>query len=574
MPILFDGWADILVSAALAMMVSGLVVYRWQRHRYEELLQQLAEQAVELDDLRVRYEPLTALAEQLQQQLDTSRLAVHEQELEATRWRERANALQLQWQRQQQQVQQQDQQHRERIQHQEAQMREQQERLLQQQREQLESFQQKSRDQLNLLQTQLRQSQAELAREQQARVLEQQHSDEKLALLQSNREQLLKDFELLSQKVFEQKQQQFSEHSKLGLDAVLNPFREQLDGLRKKVEDVYVSDSKDRAALQNQISELQRLNQQITDEAHALTTALRGEHKTQGNWGEMVLENVLERSGLRKGEEYRREQSFRDEDGQTLRPDVIVDLPDGKHLIIDSKVSLTAYTDYVNADDDSGRAAAIRRHVESVRNHIRGLGAKAYQQLPGLNSPEMVFMFMPVEPAFMLAFQQDESLFSQAFEQKIVVVTPTTLLATLRTVASLWALERRNRNTEQLADHARRLYDKLVVVVEKFEKVGNQLDSVNRSWDDAWKSLKTGRGNLISQADGFVTLGVRVKKELGRQLREEARADHELQEALAQERVAVVADAGDDRDDDVQAGPTLASDAVPSAQSRLALEGK
>ena len=545
MPILFDGWADILVSAALAMMVSGLVVYRWQRHRYEELLQQLAEQAVELDDLRVRYEPLTALAEQLQQQLDTSRLAVHEQELEATRWKERANALQLQWQRQQQQVQQQEQQHRERIQHQEAQMREQQERLMQQQREQLESFQQKSRDQLNLLQTQLRQSQAELAREQQARVLEQQHSEEKLALLQANREQLLKDFESLSHKVFEQKQQQFSEHSRLSLDAVLNPFREQLDGLRRKVEDVYVADSKDRAALQNQIGELHRLNQQITSEAHALTTALRGEHKTQGNWGEMVLENVLERSGLRKGEEYRREQSFTDEDGQTLRPDVIVDLPDGKHLIIDSKVSLTAYTDYVNADDDSSRAAAIRRHVESVRAHIRGLGNKAYQQLPGLNSPEMVFMFMPVEPAFVLAFQQDESLFSQAFEQKIVVVTPTTLLATLRTVASLWALERRNRNTEKLADQARRLYDKLVVVVDKFDKVGNQLESVNRSWDDAWKSLKSGRGNLISQADAFVTLGVRVKKELGRQLREEANADHELHEALEQQAPLPLEDADD-----------------------------
>jgi DNA recombination protein RmuC len=546
-----DQLQTLIMVGALAAALCGFVVYRWQRRRYEALAQQMALQTAELDNLREQYDQSSELAIVLQQHLDTARLGVHEHQVEATRWQERATSQQQQLQRLEQQYRHLEHQHhqleqqgRERQQQLLEQARLQHDRLLQQGREQIEKlqlqnrellnqFQKQVQEQQNQLQHQLRQSQSALASEQQARQLEQQHSEEKLALLAANREQLLKEFELLSQKIYEQKQQQFGEQSRQGLNDLLNPFREQLDGLRKKVEDVYVNDSKDRAALQSQISELHKLNQLITSEAHALTNALRGDRKTQGNWGEMVLETVLERSGLRKGEEYVREQSHHDDDGQRFRPDVIINLPEGKHIVVDSKVSLNAYTDYINATDETEQAAALKRHVESVRNHIRSLSGKSYQQLEGLDSPDFVFMFMPIEPAFMLAFQQDENLFNQAFEQKIVVVTPTTLLATLRTVASLWAMERRNQNTEKLADQARKIYDKLVVVVEKFEKVGSQLETVNKSWDDAWKSLKTGRGNLISQADGFVTLGIRVKKELGRQMVEEARAEDELQQALA-----------------------------------------
>ncbi|QQD24892.1 DNA recombination protein RmuC [Venatoribacter cucullus] len=369
---------------------------------------------------------------------------------------------------------------------------------------------------------QLQNLQRQLATEREARLQEQKHADEKLALLAENKTQLLQEFENLSQKIFEHKQKQFGEQSQKGLESLLNPFKEQLEGLRKKVDDVYVADAKDRSALKTQIEQLHQLNQQMTAEAHALTTALRGEKKTQGNWGEMVLERVLERSGLRNGEEYVREQNLQDDNGKIYRPDVVVNLPEGKHIVIDSKVSLNAYTDYVNAATDEERTQASRRHCDAVRNHIRTLSDKAYQTLPDLNAPDFVFLFMPVEPAFMLAFQQDEQLFNDAFERRIVVVTPTTLLATLRTVASLWTLERRNRSTEKLAEQAAKVYDKLVSVVERFEKVGSQLNTVQKTYDDAWNAMKSGRGNLLSQSEKFLQLGVRVKKELARDLAEEA----------------------------------------------------
>lgn len=544
-----------LLACVVTLVAIALFCWREHRLRCDELQRQLAARIDETAELQQQFEQLAEQERHTRQQLDDTRSLLQQQQIDGTRWQERASGLDAQCQAQEQQLRQQERDHRERLQQWQEQQRLQHDKWLQQSREQLELQQQRTREQLEALQqrsreqielqqqraleqqqklnNQLRELQAQLASEQQARQLQEQHSAEKLQLLQSNREQLLQEFELLSQKIYEQKQQQFSEQSQQGLNSLLNPFREQLDGLRRKVEDVYVTDSKDRAALQAQITELHKLNQQITSEAHALTTALRGEHKTQGNWGEMVLENVLERSGLRLGHEYLREESHQDAGGQRYRPDVVIRLPEGKHLIVDSKVSLTAYTDYVNAADESSRETALKRHLDSVRAHIKGLGAKAYQHLEGVRSPDFVFMFMPVEPAFVLAFQQDQNLFNQAFEQKIVVVTPTTLLATLRTVASLWAMERRNRSTEELADQARKLYDKLVVVVEKFEKVGNQLETVNKSWDDAWKSLKNGRGNLISQADRFVTLGVQVKKELSQGLLDEARASDELHQALA-----------------------------------------
>ena len=388
------------------------------------------------------------------------------------------------------------------------------------------------------LQTQLSDVQSRLATEQEARQQEQRSADEKLAVINESREQLLKEFENLSQKIFEQKTKQFSEQSQQGINTLLNPFREQLDGLKKKVEDVYVADAKDRASLQAQIGELHKLNQQMSAEAHALTTALRGEKKTQGNWGEMVLQTVLEKSGLREGEEFIREQSINNDDGKRFRPDVIINLPDDKHIVVDSKVSLNAYTDMVNADSDAERQQCARRHVEAIRQHIRGLSEKAYQQLDGLNSPDFVFLFMPVEPAFMVAFEHDDNLFNEAFERRIVVVTPTTLLATLRTVASIWAIERRNKSTEKLADQAGKIYDKLAIVVERMETMGRQINTVQGTYDDTWKALKGGRGNLINQADQFRKLGVRAKKEMAKALVEEANAEHDLYEAQAQTRAS------------------------------------
>lgn len=368
---------------------------------------------------------------------------------------------------------------------------------------------------------------ATLATEQEARQQEQRSAEEKLSLLSEAREQLLKEFENLSQKIFDKKTAQFTDQSQQGITSLLAPFREQLDGLKKKVEEVYVSDVRDRATLKAQITELHTLNQQMSADAHALTTALRGEKKTQGNWGELVLETVLEKSGLREGEEFIREQTLNNDDGKRYRPDVIINLPDDKHIVVDSKVSLNAYTDYVNAEDDLQREAAARRHCDAVKQHIRSLSDKSYQQLEGINSPDFVFMFMPVEPAFMLAFQLDEALFNEAFERRIVVVTPTTLLATLRTVASIWAIERRNKSTEKLAEQAGKIYDKLVTVVERMESLGKQLGTVQNTYDETWKALKGGRGNLVNQAAQFTQLGIRVKKELSKTLVEDAMEEHE-----------------------------------------------
>lgn len=504
-----------VLLAGSSAAVCGLLLNR-KHHQQQRLTEQQAEQ--QLQQLRQQNELLQQEQqlqqqqrlqvqndlEQLQQSEQSLRNELQQQQLEATRFHERCQALQ-------------------------------------QQSESLQTELNASRELQQQQQQQSAELETRLASEQQAREQQQQHNQEKLALLQENKEQLLKEFELLSQKVLEQKTQQFnelnkqqSEQHKQGLDALLNPFKQQLDGLRKKVEDVHLHDAKDRASLKTQINELHKLNQQMSSEAQALTTALRGEQKVQGNWGEMVLETVLERSGLRAGEEYVREQSYTDDSGQRYRPDVIINLPEGKHIVVDSKVSLTAYSESINAETDELKQAALKRHVESVRAHIKSLSEKAYQQLEGLNSPDFVFLFMPIEPAFMVAFQQDEQLFNDAFERRIVVVTPTTLLATLRTVASLWAIERRNRNTEKIADQARLVYEKVVSLVDYMEKLGKQLNTAQNTYDDAWKSLKQGRGNLLSRADNFQKLGIRVKKELARNLVEEANAEAELHEALAQ----------------------------------------
>ena len=376
--------------------------------------------------------------------------------------------------------------------------------------------------QVDALQAEIGQLKTRLNQEQVERQKDQENLQEKLQLLQSNKEQLSQEFENLSNKIFEEKKKQFQQTSQDGLTALLNPFKEQIEGLRKKVDDAYVSESKDRAALQAQIGELHKLNKQITEEASALTRALRGEKKLQGNWGELVLETVLEKSGLRVGEEYVREQSITTETGERYRPDVIINLPEGKHIVVDAKVSLNAYTDYVNADGEAEREQALKTHVEAVRLHIKRLAEKSYAKLPGINSPDFVFLFMPMEPAFMAAFQYDEKLFNDAFEQRIVVVTPTTLLASLRTVANLWSIERQNKHAKQLAEQAGKIHDKLVAFVEDMEKIGSQLNTVQGTYDKAWNKLKEGRGNLISQAHKFKDLGVRTKKELPKQIMETA----------------------------------------------------
>lgn len=364
----------------------------------------------------------------------------------------------------------------------------------------------------------LRESQAVMEKEQRA-------ANEKLELLERNRDALKQEFENLANKIFDQKNERFSQQTRSSLDTLLNPFRDQLQDFRKRVEDVYTTETKDRQALRTEIKSLQELNRQITEEAANLTKALKGDKKIQGNWGELILERVLERSGLRKGIEYETQGSYRDSDGNLLRPDVVVHLPDSRNLIVDSKVSLVAYQQWVTEEDEVLRADALKAHVEAVRSHIRSLSEKDYSQLNGLHSPDFVLLFMPIEPAFVAAFQQDENLFAEAFERKIIVVTPTTLLATLRTIENIWRYERQSQNARRIADRAGAVYDKLRVFVEAMEKLGSQLQTAQGTYDGAMNTLTRGRGNLVSQANRFVELGVRVKKELPKSILDQAEVD-------------------------------------------------
>ena len=374
------------------------------------------------------------------------------------------------------------------------------------------------RNQVTELKADLREQQVTLDKERR-------NANEKLELLERNRDALKQEFENLANRIFDQKSERFSQQSRTSLDSLLNPFRDQLQDFRKRVEDVYTTETRDRQALRSEIKSLQELNRQITEEAANLTRALKGDKKVQGNWGELILERVLERSGLRKGVEYETQGSYRDDDNQLLRPDVIVHLPDQRNLVIDSKVSLVAYQQWVVAEADSAREEALKQHVEAVRNHIRTLSEKDYSQLNGLHSPDFVFLFMPIEPAFVAAFQQDENLFAEAFERKIIVVTPTTLLATLRTIENIWRYERQSQNARRIADRASAVYDKLRVFVEAMERLGSQLHTAQGTYDNAMNTLTRGRGNLISQANRFVELGVRVKKELPKSITEQAEVD-------------------------------------------------
>src|SRR5690554_5705390 len=398
-----------------------------------------------------------------------------------------------------------------------------------------------------------------LLREQQAVLKEERRSaTEKLALLERNRDALKQEFENLANRIFEQKSERFTQQTRTSIDSLLNPFRDQLQDFRKRVEDVYTNETRDRQALRSEIKSLQDLNRQITEEAANLTRALKGDKKIQGNWGELILERVLEKSGLRKGIEYDTQGSYRDAENQLLRPDVVVHLPDSRNLVIDSKVSLVAYQTWATEEDDSAREEALKEHVAAVRTHIRTLSEKDYSQLGGLHSPDFVFLFMPIEPAFVATFQQDENLFAEAFERKIIVVTPTTLLATLRTIENIWRYERQSQNARRIADRAGAVYDKLRVFVEAMERLGGQLHTAQGTYDNAMNTLTRGRGNLISQANRFVELGVRVKKELPKAIVDQAEVDADDEDADSGEpkhtELGAPTDAGSDAPEVLEEG--------------------
>jgi DNA recombination protein RmuC len=347
---------------------------------------------------------------------------------------------------------------------------------------------------------------------------------EQLALLQGNREQLKQEFETLANEVLERKGESFRKLSQQGIQQLLNPLHQDMKGFREKVESIHTEDLKQRSELKTELIHLQQLNQAITGQAEKLTNALQGQKKVQGNWGELILENVLDSAGLRAGKDYRREVSFNTEDGRR-RPDVVIYLPEDKHLVIDAKTSLAAYTRYVNAETDAERQVALSEHTAAVSARIQELSDKRYYQLPGLNTPEIVVMFIPVESAYVEALRFDQSLYQRAIENNVLVATPTTLLTSLNIVRQLWRFEDQSKHTAELARRAERFYNKLRVFLDSMQGIGVQLDKARETYDKAFSQLYSGRGNLIRQAAEFKELGVSVQQELDAELVEKARLE-------------------------------------------------
>ncbi|NWN82786.1 MAG: DNA recombination protein RmuC [Halomonas sp.] len=350
------------------------------------------------------------------------------------------------------------------------------------------------------------------------------HFARQLAWVEDSKQQLKVEFENLANELLEQKGKAFTSFSERSLQGLLKPFQEEIKGFRDKVETLHTQETAQRASLTTELKHLQQLNRDITDQAAQLTEALKGQKKVQGNWGELMLENVLDSAGLRAGEDYQREKSFTTEQGKR-RPDALVYLPEGRHLVIDAKTSLAAYLEYVNAEDEWVRQRALADHASAVGARIEELADKHYYDLPGLNSPEVVIMFIPVESAYIEALRHDATLYQRAIERNVLVATPTTLLTSLNIVSQLWRFENQSRHSAELARKAERFHSKLASFLESMQDVGKKLDGARESYDKALGQLVNGRGNLVKQASEFRELGVAVKKELPAEVLERARLE-------------------------------------------------
>jgi DNA recombination protein RmuC len=343
---------------------------------------------------------------------------------------------------------------------------------------------------------------------------ERRNAGEKLILLQEARDQLKMEFQNVANRIFEDKSQKFTEQNRENIEGVLKPMREQLLDFKKRVEDVYDKESKDRVSLLNEIVHLKTLNERISDDAVNLTNALKGQSKTRGTWGEMILERVLEESGLQKGREYDVQTMYASEEGQRRHPDVIVHLPEGKDIVIDSKVSLTAYEKYCTADTEEKREKRLKEHIISVRTHIKDLSEKRYEELEGIRTLDFVLMFLPIEGAFWTAIESEQGLFNESFNRNIMLVSPSTLLATLRIINNIWRYEDQNKNALIIAKKAGDLYDKFVGFVEALDDVGQKIDKARESYQTARNRLADGRGNLVRRSMELRQLGVKAQKEL------------------------------------------------------------
>ncbi|MEO1484268.1 MAG: DNA recombination protein RmuC [Bacteroidota bacterium] len=342
--------------------------------------------------------------------------------------------------------------------------------------------------------------------------LQQKHREQKgeLAKLQ---DKFTKDFEILANKILEDKSKKFTKKNQENLENILNPLKEKIKEFEGKVEKTHKESIDYHAALRQQIVGLKELNNQMSKEANNLTKALKGDSKMQGNWGELVLERVLEKSGLERDREYSVQQSFTREDRSRVMPDVIIHLPDGKKMIVDSKVSLTDYERYTNAEE-ADKPGYLKDHITSLRKHVSQLSAKRYEDLYAMESPDFVLMFVPIEPAFAIAINEDSSLYNKAFEQNIVIVTPSTLLATLRTIDSMWSNEKQQRNAMEIARQAGALYDKFVGFIDDLKEVGKKMDDAKGEYKNAMNKLFEGRGNIVTSIEKLKKLGAKAKKSL------------------------------------------------------------
>jgi DNA recombination protein RmuC len=337
--------------------------------------------------------------------------------------------------------------------------------------------------------------------------------EQKLSYEQSQ-QKLNKDFELIANKILEEKSTKFIEQNRTNLDIILNPLKENIKAFEDKVEKVYKAESDERNILKGVISELQIQSKLIQEDANNLTKALKGDSKKQGNWGEIILEKVLERSGLVRDQEYRIQASHTSAEGSRYQPDVVIDLPDDKHLVVDAKVSLVAYERSVSADTDEERDGYVKQHLASIKNHIQELSAKNYQDLYKINSPDFVLLFVPIESSFSIAVQKDAELFNFAWDRRVVIVSPSTLLATLRTIASMWKQERQNRNVMEIARLSGSMYDKFVGFVADMENIGKYIKNGQDAYDKAINKLSVGAGNLTNTSEKIKKLGAKATKQI------------------------------------------------------------
>ncbi|EPL9570969.1 DNA recombination protein RmuC [Providencia rettgeri] len=343
-------------------------------------------------------------------------------------------------------------------------------------------------------------------------------NEEKQRILQNSEQRLTTQFENLANRIFEQNERRASEQQQKSLLAMLSPFREQLDGFRQQVQQSFGEEAKERHTLAYEIRQLQQLNNQMTKEAVNLTRALKGDNKIQGNWGETILTRILEVSGLREGSEFETQVSINTGYNSRYQPDVIIHLPEGKDVVVDAKMSLVSYEHYFNSEDPHEQQQALKNHVASIRNHMRMLSRKDYHQLPGIRSLDYVLMFIPIEPAYLLALKEAPELLDEGIRQNIMLVCPSTLLVAVRTINNIWRYERQGQNAQEIADKAAKMYDKLRLFVDDMQVLGSSLDKANNTYHSAMKRLAQGRGNLISQAESFKELGVEIKQPIEPQL--------------------------------------------------------